>query len=311
MDITSKERLIFDEKIALVTVTYNSANLAYDFAEFARNFKSVIVVDNHSDDASVDEYRSRLNNARVIALGENIGFGRANNAGLKLASDLGARYALLINPDCSLDAPSVLSLMEAMEGNPNVAVLNPRIVDSSGTTNPLVCFDFNRPYQQKKVGSKVLNEPDSIDVILDVVIDGSCMLFNLRAFERVGFFSEELFLFSEEDDVSIRLNRVGYRTAASNRAIATHLGASSSSPSFRLSCLRAYHRRWSRFWMTSQYVSSTRRFVEAALVLAAAPFALVLYALLVDRKNFARWIGWFAASLDGLFLTKTFRPLFR
>ena len=90
----SRDRLIAD--VTLVTVTYNSAKLAEFFGQSAHFFKQVVVVDNHSADATVEEFSKTVPHAKVLPLEKNIGFGPGNNAGLKKVN---TPYALLMITD--------------------------------------------------------------------------------------------------------------------------------------------------------------------------------------------------------------------
>src|SRR5690242_21708625 len=75
----------------------------------------VIVVDNASGDGSVEMVRRRFPWARVIALPENLGFTRGNNAGIEAAR---GRYVFVLNPDTVAHEGSIETLVEYMEEHP-------------------------------------------------------------------------------------------------------------------------------------------------------------------------------------------------
>jgi len=302
---------MIDDRTALITVTYNSQGLAGRFSESANHFETVVIVDNDSSDDSVEAYKRNVPTAKIVKLRANLGFGTANNVGLKMASRMGCTHALLMNPDCSIDEESARRLIEEIKAHENIGLINPRIVGENNEKTDLLRFDFTRPYSEKnkKTVEKISALPSGI--IFDTCLEGSCFLVDLKKFESIGYFSEALFLYCEEDDISLRLAKAGYRTATTDHATAVHLGGKSTPPSFKLKLMKPYHVRWSRFWMTDRYISKSRRMGEVARVLILAPFAIIFYLVIFNQKNCLKWIGWFAASLDGIFLTKFFRALLK
>lgn len=78
--------------------------------------KEIIVVDNASDDGSVEIIQEKFPDVKLIANKENIGFGNANNIGLKLAS---GKFILLINPDAIVQEDTFQKLIEFFERTPD------------------------------------------------------------------------------------------------------------------------------------------------------------------------------------------------
>ena len=58
--------------------------------------REIIIVDNDSDDGSVEAISSLRPDVKLIANKKNVGFGKANNQGLEISS---GKYILLLNPD--------------------------------------------------------------------------------------------------------------------------------------------------------------------------------------------------------------------
>lgn len=300
-----------DSKIALIAITYNSSHLAEIFAETANNFNNVIIIDNASKDKSLQEYQKNIPNAKCIQSNVNLGYGKANNIGLRIAISEGCTHALIINPDCSISLTDTEILIDAIKSKQNVGLINPRITGADGTKTDIYTFDFERPYKEKN--KKTINKVYDVKnkIIDSICIEGSCLLVRLDAFNSAGLFSEDLFLFCEEDDVALRMKRLGYTTAVATESTAIHLGGESTPSTFRLRLLKAYHVRWSRFWMTNKYISKSARILEVIKVLIYSPIAISIYLLSGNQKNFTKWLGWFLASLDGLFLTTFFRFFLR
>ncbi|MGH2894879.1 MAG: glycosyltransferase, partial [Solirubrobacteraceae bacterium] len=124
------------DDFALVTVTHNSAT-ALDalLASVARHLPSVrvVVVDNASSDGTV-AVASGFAQATVVALTENVGFGRANNRGL---AEVLEPVAVLVNPDVELLDDSLRALAaEAMSGSERL--LSPLVLSPDGSRQDTV-----------------------------------------------------------------------------------------------------------------------------------------------------------------------------
>jgi GT2 family glycosyltransferase len=91
-------------ELSVITVTYQSAEVIGGFLEAAcatRPDAEVIVVDNASTDDTRTVATAQTRGARVVALEENVGFGRATNRG---AAEARGKWLLFANPDVRLQA---------------------------------------------------------------------------------------------------------------------------------------------------------------------------------------------------------------
>ena len=116
--------------LSIVIVTYNSSReIAACLASVTahRPFATdVLVVDNGSTDDTVALVRGSFPSVRVLDLGRNEGFARANNRG---AAASAAPLLLLLNPDTVVGEGALERLAAALERHPDVAVVGPRLVD--------------------------------------------------------------------------------------------------------------------------------------------------------------------------------------
>ena len=106
------------EGIALVTVTHNSGPHIHRLLWNARVHlpgARVIVVDSGSSDGSA--FAARQLGAHVIELGENVGYGRASNAGV---AEVHERVTVLLNPDVELVDGSLAALAEQLRAHDRI-----------------------------------------------------------------------------------------------------------------------------------------------------------------------------------------------
>jgi N-acetylglucosaminyl-diphospho-decaprenol L-rhamnosyltransferase len=212
--------------VSVVTVTFNSAAVLPDLLESVPAGVEAIVVDNHSGDASRELAAER--GARVIALDKNVGFGRANNIGAREAR---GRFLLLVNPDVVLSRGAIDALLAAAAVHPGAA-FNPRIVAGSK--------------RQFRRWSWLIAKADywrgpAPEADCEVpVLSGACIFIRKDIFERVGGFDENIFLYHEDDDLSLRLRQRGTVLFYIDDAVVTHHGGKSSERTAEVGALKGY-----------------------------------------------------------------------
>ena len=204
----------------------------------------VLVVDNASSDGSVGAVQV-FPTVKVIALDKNIGYGRANNLGLKRAR---GRYILILNPDTVLLPGSLAALIEFADATPDAGIISPRLLNVDSTVQPsafrfptllMAAIDlFPLPaWVPGRVRSwlaesyangrykveKLANQPFQIEHPL-----GACLLIKREAYEQVAGFDPRIFMYSEEIDLAMRFARAGWGCWQVPSARVVHLGGQST-----------------------------------------------------------------------------------
>lgn len=295
------------DNIALVTVTYESERLAGFFAETGQLFRHVYVVDNHSNDGTVAAFQQQLPHAQVLAQSKNLGFGPANNVGFRAAST-DCAWVLFLNPDCQISEASVRQLLQTLADHPQAVIACPVVVDAQGQDHGVRQRDYRLGYQHEVVDTIPLR-PDMPTYLPHTCVDGACLLVDRQKFATMGAFNPVLFMYCEEDEVSLRALAHSYSVVTHTQARAVHLGGASSPATFRILLRKAYHGRWSRLYMVGVFVSPAQRVCGALKTLLAAPLALLLFALLLQKHQWIKWLGWLTAGIDALMLTRFFRRI--
>ena len=89
----------------------------------------ILVIDNNSNDGSIDAIKSQFSDVKIYENTENIGFSKAVNQGAETAI---GKYIFILNPDTKLIEDSISILFTFLEKNETVAVVGPAIVTESG-----------------------------------------------------------------------------------------------------------------------------------------------------------------------------------
>lgn len=181
----------------------------------------IIVVDNDSQDGSVDELQPLFPSVRWIALDENLGFGRANNVGLEHAS---GRYVLYLNPDTIIGADTLSVMCRFLDEHPKTGmagckVLNPdgsfQVACRRGLPTPWVSFcklfGLQRLFPSSKLfaGYNLTYLPVDATYAVDALI-GAFMVGRTELMRSLGGFDPAFFMYGEDIDLCYRVQQAGY-----------------------------------------------------------------------------------------------------
>jgi hypothetical protein len=197
----------------------------------------IIVVDNGSEDGSVEMVRENFPSVRLIANQYNRGFPAANNQGISVA---GGRYVLLLNPDTEIVDDALTRLVSFADERPRVGMVGPQLLNPDGSIqssrrrfpNLGTAFlesTWLEPYAPRRVLDRyyVSDRPDNVIQDVDWVT-GAAMLARREAIEEVGPLDEGFFMYSEELDWCRRFRDAGWRVVYLPAAqIVHHVGKSS------------------------------------------------------------------------------------
>ena len=232
-------------RVTVVTVAYRSGAVIAECLRSVARAKSVVVVDNASDDDSVGVARTALPGALLVINPINQGFGRANNQGVALAE---TEFALLINPDAEMEPGAVEQLVAAADRYPTAAIIAPAILNADGTR--IVSHNVGL-FDQAHISGKSRQPPDG-DICADF-LSGAVLMVRTVAFREVGGFDPNIFLYFEDDDLCLKLRRAGYGLVQVPAAAARHKGGLSSPPTDEILRRKFWHLSWSRLYLEAKH----------------------------------------------------------
>lgn len=155
----------------------------------------------------------------LIILEDNYGYAKGNNYGLRLAYRLGYQYSLLSNNDIQInDKKALVDLKKAMETDPKIAAIGPRITDGKsrdqGPFNKVGVFDLTIPriFFPKGLQYGQMKKAEEKLFIKEVYrVAGAFILLKNTAIHLVDYFDEKTFLYYEESILSEKLINAGYK----------------------------------------------------------------------------------------------------
>ncbi|SEK56500.1 Glycosyltransferase, GT2 family [Roseovarius nanhaiticus] len=274
-----------EPRITIVTVAYNSADVLPSMLESVPSGAPVIIVDNASRDReALRALAARYANVTLIENAENEGFGRACNIGAAAAH---TEFVMFLNPDTTCLDDTLDALTTAADAHPDAPAFNPLIVDDAWRAHLKRRSDLD-----PRAGTLAKGDPGG-DVALPV-LSGAALMVRRDIFERIGGFDPAIFLFFEDDDLSVRLAKHGPLMLA-HSAIVRHFGGTSSSPSRVGERIKNWHWGWSQVYAVRKHrgPGACARPIAKALLRAASPATLL--SGVRRRKYGARLTGMWAA----------------
>ena len=169
----------------------------------------VVAVDNGSTDGTPDAVRTRFPAVELVKAEQNLGFGQANNIGLRMALDEGADHAFLLNQDAWALPGTVAKLAAAAEAFPQFGVLSPMHLSGDGTSLDRRFSDFIIPalcpglYADLSLGR---TKPQPYPAAF---VNAAAWLVTRNAIATVGGFSPSFFHYSEDRNYAARLRYHG------------------------------------------------------------------------------------------------------
>jgi GT2 family glycosyltransferase len=217
---------------------------------------AAVVVDNGSDDTSVEMVHDEFPHVQVIAGHGNIGYPAGNNLGLchlgyidRGPAPNAPRYTLLLNPDTELPPTALADVVSYMDEHPEIGVIGPRLVLPDGSLD-LACrrslptpevalwrmigFSklFPKSHRFARYNLTYLNEHATAEVGSVV---GAFMMLRREAIERVGLMDERFFMYGEDIDWCKRVAEAGWQIIYYPRVTVLHVKRAASRQSRRAS----------------------------------------------------------------------------
>jgi len=295
--------------LGVIIVSYNVRDLLRaclqsvheDLARTPGLTAEVIVVDNASADGSADMVAEEFPLARLVASQENLGFARGNNVGLRLLGfgsqrsevrDQRSEGVLLLNPDTELQPGALAEMTGFLASHPRAGGCCPRLNYGDGSFQhsafhfPGIMQLYLDLHPIPRLMNSPLNgryprplyegdQPFPVDFAL-----GAALLVRGEAIDAAGLLDEDYFMYAEEMDWQMRIQRAGWPIYCVPTARVTHYEGQSARQfrramtvalwRSRLRYYDKYHPAWKRRlerWLIDRAMRG--RLEEARAALAA------------------------------------------
>ena len=251
---------------------------------------SIFIIDNASSDDSLIKITSDKN-IMVIKNHINRGFAAASNQGLKVAK---SEYVLLLNPDTEVNSYSIQSTIDFMKSNSDVSVMGCKHLDNLGNIQPscsrffsLKNF-FNEVVGLTRLSSKQFHpatimtdwnhkESRYVDQVM-----GAYMFIRRDILKEIDLLDERFFVYFEDMDLSLRVNRIGLKTYYNSDIQIYHKGCGTTE---KIKATRLSYFLKSRIRYVFKNLNGLNAFLVLLITLFIEPFTRITYLLLKNRKE--------------------------
>jgi len=224
-------------KLSIIIVSHNTAHLTEKCLEFLYknlknyNFKyKIIVVDNASTDNTLDKLENLKDknhlNLLIIRNKKNLGYGKANNQGLKKTQ---SQYTLFLNSDALIKEVDFEYLFKYLDKRPKIGALTVKVILPNGKIDwashrgfPTLWRSFcyftglenlfsNIPYLNKLFGGYHLRHLNLKEIHEIDSPSGAFFLTRTNLMKDLNGFDERFFMYGEDLDLSWRIKEAGYK----------------------------------------------------------------------------------------------------
>jgi len=232
-----------NKNLTIIIVSFNSSKIIKSCLEKINFSKyNVVMVDNASSDDVLQIVSQNFSQVKIIKLDKNIGYGRANNVALRLVE---TEFALILNPDAFIFEEDIEKILSQFQKTPQIALAAPLLLPN------YPALEDDKIKQLKIVESNLLESCD--DYLAVKYIIGAILFLRMKVFKEIGFFDENIFLYYEDDEISFRTVKSGYKAAIIATAQGFHIGQGSSGGKLRNIYKRFWHRALSKlYWKQKQ-----------------------------------------------------------
>ena len=238
--------------VSIIFVNYNTCKLTLEAISSVYEYTKkiafeIIVVDNNSKDNSIVEIKNKFPEVILIRNDKNIGFGQANNEGMKIGK---GKYFFLLNTDTYLLNNAVELFFDYMEKKENtyVAVVGGHLYKPNGDSNvssgPFPNFKlfikgsfwrhfYKNEFYNNEIPRQILIDDDN-PYVVDYV-SGADYFVRQEVVKRVGGFNKSFFMYFEETELTLRITRAisNVKVMVLPQAKIVHIGQGSTLESIK------------------------------------------------------------------------------
>ena len=204
------------DKIALVTITYNSEDVLPDFLDCIakQTYHNLVlyVIDNASNDETSSILR-KVNDFQISVIynKKNLGVAKANNQGIIKAMNDGCEQILIINNDVKFESNLIEKLLKAQKQN-NCSLVVPKMMYFDNPNHIWYAgswFIKNKGYLPLHRGMKDIDKGQYDETIEVEYAPTCCLLVKREVFDDIGIMNEKYFVYFDDTDFSYRILKDG------------------------------------------------------------------------------------------------------
>ncbi|MDP3034340.1 MAG: glycosyltransferase family 2 protein [Methanobacteriaceae archaeon] len=214
--------------LTVIIPNYNGKHFLKECFESLKNQDysfEVIIVDNASEDGSIEYIQENYPKFILIQNKKNLGFAAAINQGINLSK---SKYVFLLNNDVELESGCISNIVDCLEKDENIFAVTSKMVqyqnrdkiDDAGDEYTILGWTkrvgFNKPAKDYNHQRKTFSAC------------AGAAIYRKSVFDKIGLFDENFFAYMEDVDISYRARIHGYKCIYCPEAVVYHRGSGTS-----------------------------------------------------------------------------------
>jgi GT2 family glycosyltransferase len=224
-------------KVAVIIINWNGMKYLPELFEslakvnYPKESWQIFLVDNASSDKSVEWVRENYPYTFIIQNPLNYGFAKGNNIGMQVALEQGYDYVYLLNQDTIVEPNFISEAVLVGESDKSIGAIQSfihlwpekHLLNSSGNRLHFLGFSYCGNYRKnaKEIYDE-LSEGGYKNFVLIPTASGAGVMFRSSVLKEVGLFDEDLYLYHEDVDLSLRIRLAGYRIVCALKSVIYH-----------------------------------------------------------------------------------------
>lgn len=183
----------------------------------------IFVVDNGSSDGTVVHIKQSFPEVQLIETGKNLGFGQANNVGIREALKNSADYVFLLNQDAWVEPDTLASLIQVQENNGNYGIVSPIHLNGAGTALDAYFSNYLAQSNIKNYLSNRVLDADKLNPVIETsFVNAAGWLISNECICKVGGFDPIFFHYGEDRNYTNRVLHYGFKIAIDTKSKLFH-----------------------------------------------------------------------------------------
>ena len=265
--------LISRQNLSVIIVSFKSDHIIHRCINSIDKEIEIVVVDNSNNTKFKNLIEAQYNNVKCILSPKNIGMGAGNNLGIK---NTDKDFAFILNPDVILNERTIEEILKASNE-----------IDSFGVISPISDKPEYPNYRLDKNKNQKFDQTNPFKV---KTVDGYSMLLNLRRLRELnnfGFFDENIFLYTENDDFCKRVISKNESIYIVPKSKIHHLGGEAVNPKheYEIELSRNWHWMWSKFYFNKKHYGYLNATLKILNNLLSAKMKYLYYLITFDNHK--------------------------
>jgi GT2 family glycosyltransferase len=246
--------------ISICIVTYKARDFLQEclrsIEDTTRRLKfEVIVVDNGSQDGTIEFLKNEHPTVSIVQNEVNAGFTRPMNQALHISN---GRFLLQLNPDTVVLQDALDKLVGFMDAHSDVGICGPKVLNRDHTLQKSCRRGESRPWavlshflglanlfpEKKRFGEYQLTYMDEDETHQVAGVAGSCMLIRRNVIDRIGYLDERFFAYQEDADLCFRAREAGWKIYYYPESQVIHYGGQGGSRVHPYRSIYEWHRSY-------------------------------------------------------------------